>query len=128
MKIEARIASAVFDLIEAHQNRREPIVLAHLEAVVTAVVNAHDLAVAPTKTRWDIDVGDDCVVRGLQQTHVAVDGFRLAFGWQVDSDGSVNLLVDGRKATDVERSVFMRGVWSDITKKMPASAGLAGNV
>lgn len=29
-----KVARAVFDLIEAHQNRREPIVLAHVEAVV----------------------------------------------------------------------------------------------
>lgn len=29
-----KVARAVFDLIEAHQNRREPIVLAHIEAVV----------------------------------------------------------------------------------------------
>jgi len=34
MTTEAKIAKAVFDLIEAHQLRREPIVLAHVEAVV----------------------------------------------------------------------------------------------
>lgn len=28
------IAKAIFDLIEAHQSRREPLVLAHVEAVV----------------------------------------------------------------------------------------------
>jgi hypothetical protein len=38
MTTEAKIARAIFDLIEAHQIRREPIVLAHVEAVVKEVM------------------------------------------------------------------------------------------
>jgi len=54
---EAKVARAVFDLIEAHQMRREPIVLAHVEAVVREamrqpVLVGVDLASEPDKTVW----------------------------------------------------------------------------
>lgn len=47
-----KIARAVFDLIEAHQSRREPVVLAHIESVVEVAMRQHvAISAAPDKTK-----------------------------------------------------------------------------